>query len=387
MKIRTLGAALVATVLVAASARAEVRVVRVPSKLLGGERVVHVSLPPNYDIAKQRYAVTYVLDGHVKAFFDLAVASVAYDVAGDVHAYVPPPQIVVGVDQRDRGQELGVNQELFTRFLVEELVPFIEHEFRTSGYRTLIGHSLGGRFALMTFCRAPGVFPSVIAISPAGSDSAVAGVERCLRSAFASDKGVLRQLVISGGSREARTLAGVERLGNFLKQSAPPSWRTTTVDATGLAHSETPFATIPPGVRFIQDGSVWEMPAAPADSIIAGAIDPERAVADFYARLSARTGVRIAPTRKWLLASVRAHVRRGDFTAAESAAKRTMSEFPEDLEAYGLMSDLALRRGDRTEARRTLEQAQRILERSELFDVYDRERKLELLRSSIRALQ
>ena len=220
MKIRTLGAALVATVIVAASARAEVRVLRVPSKLLGGGRVVHVSLPPNYDLAKQRYAVTYVLDGHVRAFFDLAVASVAYDVAGDVHAYVPPPQIVVGVDQRDRGQELGVQQELFSRFLVEELVPFIDHEFRTSGYRTLIGHSLGGRFALMTFCRAPAVFPSVIAISPAGSDSAVAGVEACLRSAYASDKGVLRQLVLSGGSREARTLAGVERLANFLAVGA-----------------------------------------------------------------------------------------------------------------------------------------------------------------------
>ena len=129
------------------------------------------------------------------------------------------------------------------------------------------------------------------------------------------------------------------------------------------------------------------MPAETADSLVAGAVEPDRAVADFYARLSTRTGVRIAPTRKWRLASIRAYVRRGDFAAAESSAKRTMSEFPEDLEAYGLLSDLALRRGDRTEARRILEQAQRILERSEQFDVYDGERKMELLRSSIRALQ
>src|SRR3954471_23296815 len=153
MKLRVIGAALLSTMVSAAAALGQARVLHVPSKLLGGERIVHVSLPPNYDVAAQRYATTYVLDGHVRAFFDLTVASVSYDVTGDSHAYVPPPQIVVGVDQRDRGDELGDRQELFTRFLVEELVPYIEHEFRTSGYRTLIGHSLGGHFALMTFCR------------------------------------------------------------------------------------------------------------------------------------------------------------------------------------------------------------------------------------------
>src|SRR4029079_15812792 len=153
------------------AAHSETRVVRITSKILGEERVVHVSLPPNYSVARRRYETTYLLDGHVRQFFDITVAAAGYDVIGDTHDYATPPQIVVGVDQVDRGMDLGRNQELFTRFLVEELVPYIDREFRTNRYRTLIGHSLGGRFALMTFCRAPGVFPAVIAISAAGGDS------------------------------------------------------------------------------------------------------------------------------------------------------------------------------------------------------------------------
>src|SRR6478609_7510389 len=120
----------------------ETRVVRIASKILGEERVVHVSLPPNYGVARRRYETTYLLDGHVKQFFDIAVAAAGYDVVGDAHDYATPPQIVVGVDQVDRGVDLGRNQELFTRFLVEELVPYIDREYRTAGYRTLIGHSL-----------------------------------------------------------------------------------------------------------------------------------------------------------------------------------------------------------------------------------------------------
>src|SRR6476661_9169833 len=159
--------ALAAVITSPAPAAAETRVVRLASKILGEERVLHVNLPLNYGNARQRYQTVYVLDGQVRQFFDIAVAAASYDIVGDLHDYAMPPQIVVAVDHRDRGTDLGRNQELFTRFLVEEVVPYIDRSFRTLPYRTLIGHSLGGRFALMTFCRAPGVFPAVIAISSA----------------------------------------------------------------------------------------------------------------------------------------------------------------------------------------------------------------------------
>lgn len=366
----------------AASLAAQTRTIRVPSRILGEERVVHVHLPPNYALAKQRYEVTYLLDGHVREFFDLTVAASAYDLTGDPHDYATPPQIVVGIDQRDRGTDLGRNQDAFLKFVTTELVPFVDREYRTTGYRTLIGHSLGGRFALMTLCRAPGVFPAVIAISAAGGDSTgVEAITSCFTSAFASS-GALRQLVLSGGSREPRVLANVERLQGFLRAQAPATWRWTVVDGTGLGHTETPLATIPPGIRFVHDKSVWEMPPALADSVSDGRVDPDRTIAAFYAALSTRVGSVVSPSLKWLLAAARVHIRQHD-GEAEAAVRRVIAAYPEDLEAYGLLADLALRRNDAGAARQTLNDAMGMLERLDIHDVYERERKRKFIEDAL----
>jgi len=79
---------------------AETRLVRIASKILGEERVVHVSLPPNYSVTRRRYETTYLLDGRVRQFFDITVAAAGYDIVGDAHDYATPPQIVVGVSSR-----------------------------------------------------------------------------------------------------------------------------------------------------------------------------------------------------------------------------------------------------------------------------------------------
>jgi len=380
--------ALAAALIRPAPAAAELRVVRLTSKILGEERVLHVNLPLNYGNARQRYQTIYVLDGQVRQFFDVAVAAASYDIVGDLHDYAMPPQIVVAVDHRDRGTDLGRNQELFTRFLVEEVVPYIDRSFRTLPYRTLIGHSLGGRFALMTFCRAPGVFPAVIAISSAGGDStSFDALTRCLGSAFAANGTTLRQLVLSAGGQEARLRDGVVRLREFLRASAPPHWRWTYIDEPGLGHTETPLATIPPGLRFIQDKSVWEMPPSLADSVSKGLTDPERAIAAFYAALSTRVGYSVPPTLKWMVMETRVRVVQGNQREAERAARRAIDAYPEDLEAYGMRSDLALRAADTTTARQSLTDALRMLSRLEIYDVYDAERKRKLIESSLALLR
>ena len=383
---RRIAASVFAAVSAASPLSGQTRTIRVPSKILGEDRVVHVNLPPNYALAKQRYQVTYLLDGHVRQFFDLTVAAAGYDLVGDTHDYATPPQIVVGIDQRDRSTDLSRNQDAFMRFLAGELVPFIDHEYRTTAYRTLIGHSLGGRFALMTFCRAPGVFPAVIAISAAGGDSTgVDAVTSCLSSAFAANGTALRQLVLSAGDREPRVHANVERLGDFLRMKAPATWRWTVVDGTGLGHTDTPLATIPPGIRFIHDKAVWEMPPSLMDSVLDGRIDPERTIASFYTAVSAHIGSTVAPSLKWMLTAARIHVRLRD-AEAEPAVTRLIAAYPEDLEGYGMLAELALRRNDSATARRALSDAQRMLDRLELHDLYERERKRKFIEDALASI-
>ena len=55
----------------------------------------------------------------------------------------------------------------FLRFIHEELLPFIEGAYRaTPGDRVLVGHSLGGLFALYALFHQPKLFTKYVAISP-----------------------------------------------------------------------------------------------------------------------------------------------------------------------------------------------------------------------------
>ena len=76
-----------------------------------------------------------------------------------------------GAAQRWRKDRAGLSFDLWV-----ELIPYVEKNFRALPYRVLVGHSLGGRFALMTTCRAPGIFQSVVAISPGGVSKAICSV-------------------------------------------------------------------------------------------------------------------------------------------------------------------------------------------------------------------
>jgi hypothetical protein len=226
----------------------------------------------------------------------------------------------------------------------------------------------------------------VVAISAAGGDSTSAdAVTSCVASAFASSGGTVRQIVLSAGDREPRVLANVKRLQEFLRANAPPSWRWTVVDGTGLGHTDTPLATIPPGIRFVHDRSVWEMPTPIADSISEAKVDPESAISAFYTGLSSRIGSPVAPSFKWLMTAAKVHVIRRD-DEAERAVRRLIDAYPEELEAYGLLAELALRRDDKEAAKRALNDARHVLDRLDVHDVYERERKRKFIDDALASI-
>lgn len=366
--------------------RSETRVVQLPSKFLGETRTVHVSLPANYRIARQRYPVVYLLDGQVRAFFDLTTATAAYDLFGDQHGFAMPPQIVVGIEQRDRGTDLSRNASLFSRFVVEELIPYVERTFRTVPYRTLIGHSLGGRFALDAICRTPDTFASIVAISASLSDSALTEAKSCLRRDFAAGGARARALVLCVGEQEPRMRAVTAQLVSFLQDSAPARWRVLEVPGTGLGHTDTPLAAIPPALRFIYDKSVWEMPYAAADSMLQRQGDVAALLERELVAMSARLGFRATASAKWLEVVTRTALARGDFGAAASAAQRMIDTFPELLAGYTLLADVQVMRHDDAGARGSIQDALALLDRLEAFDETQRELQRVSLRASMAAL-
>ena len=148
------------------------------SSIYERDREINVWLPPGYDDSTTAYPVLYLLDGGV-TFQDFHhISGIAQ--LGTVNG-TTRDVIVVGIASADRRNELALPTEdpeliaryptqgqsdRFRRFIADEVQPFIEGRFRTSGETALMGESLGGLFVVETFLKEPQLFDAYVAVSP-----------------------------------------------------------------------------------------------------------------------------------------------------------------------------------------------------------------------------
>lgn len=157
------------------------------SATLNNDRDIIVYLPSGYDAHKQkRYPVFYMGDG--QNIFDGATSYIpgqewrADEVAQTlIEAGKIAPLIIVGVYNagvervneytaaQDQRYKAGGKADLYGRFLVEELKPFIDKTYRTkpdAQNTGLGGSSLGGLISLYLGLKYPTVFTRIAVVSP-----------------------------------------------------------------------------------------------------------------------------------------------------------------------------------------------------------------------------
>jgi predicted alpha/beta superfamily hydrolase len=158
---------------------------RFASRLLKNERTITVYLPPKYAKDKsRRYPVLYLHDG--QNLFDPNAAAFGVDwhahITADrlVNEGVVAPTILVGIYNTPQRideytphfnpiREDGGRGEQYCRFVVEEVKPFVDHQYRTLPGREhtgVAGSSLGGLISLAIARWRPDVFSKVGALSP-----------------------------------------------------------------------------------------------------------------------------------------------------------------------------------------------------------------------------
>jgi glycosidase/predicted alpha/beta superfamily hydrolase len=143
----------------------------VSSQFLGPKRHVEIWLPPGYDDSPNtRYPVLYAHDG--QNLFDPRIANTGVDWGVDetvvrlVNQGVIPPIIVVGVwstSERSREYSPWHDAPAYTSFLLEELMPRVNREFRTrTGPRNTatMGSSMGGLLSFYLVTHHPEAFGS-----------------------------------------------------------------------------------------------------------------------------------------------------------------------------------------------------------------------------------
>ena len=128
------------------------------SQFLNNSRTVKIYLPPDYDTSTRQPGVIIVHDG-------LEYLSLAYmdRVLDDLHARkeIATP-IAIFIPPVNRNPEYYQNQrDLFGRFIVEEVLPYVEGRYRVSKsvrQRANLGASAGGHIAYYLMFKYPQIF-------------------------------------------------------------------------------------------------------------------------------------------------------------------------------------------------------------------------------------
>lgn len=150
------------------------------SRVMGEDRRITVRVPGGYAAEPvRRYGVVYVVDGGPEQDFPhLAGLAQSAEVNGTFE-----PFILVGIETVKRREEITPpvtdpapyvaelkampgRSAQFRRFIADEVKPWIEARYRTSGQDAVMGESLAGLFVVETLFEAPTLFDDYIAVSP-----------------------------------------------------------------------------------------------------------------------------------------------------------------------------------------------------------------------------
>lgn len=135
------------------------------SKVLGEEKEIYISLPPQYDEHIQSYPVIFTLEAEF--LFD-PTRTIAHTMASRSKM---PESIIIGIPNGvfENRHEFSYERwngkpDLYASFFKDELIPYLEKNYRVNDFRTIIGLSPSTGFLFESFMRNPGVFQNYIAI-------------------------------------------------------------------------------------------------------------------------------------------------------------------------------------------------------------------------------
>lgn len=157
------------------------------SKELGEIRKINIYLPEDYkETDTIKYPVIYILDGGLEEDFIHITGIVRYNTQPWVNRF--PKSIVVGIENTNRRKDftfpvpnldflkkMGFKKEQYPQyggssryinFLEKELQPFMDKNYRTSHFNTIIGESLAGLLASEIYTNHRTLFNNYIIIAP-----------------------------------------------------------------------------------------------------------------------------------------------------------------------------------------------------------------------------
>ncbi len=271
------------------------------SSYLNADRKIWVNTPEHYELRKDSLHLIFLLDGNNRSLFEYTVASKRFleHNAVDLSDFNTPESIIIGIEQsEDRWDDFGdsLRSPLFQSFLEKELIPYVNAHYRTVPYRILIGHSLAARFAINTLLSQPDLFNAIIAASPAFpqklTDKILARFDMLLHTKLPHDKALFFSTTyLKDDNTEEGFRYFSESLVKSCKSNAVNNFRFQFNSSKTLGHGKSPYFSIPEGLHFIYDPSLWQLTT---DSLFPNGNTSPAAVNRYQQRIQQRFGIPVS---------------------------------------------------------------------------------------------
>lgn len=344
-------------------------VLSIHSQTENADRTIFIQLPKDYGVVNKRYPVIILFDAQDQSLYNITSSTVDRLIwTSDI-----PEAILVGVLQNNRSQELNFEKYdqtalRFLDFIKNDLIGFLNKNYRTNGYLTLIGHSLGGQFVTNAMLTYPEVFKSVISISGAlnypNKDNTV--VSNTLNKAgdylFKRTDSSLRMQKYyfstgDEGFQDNGFKSGALKLDSLyrLNKSKYINWHFDFWK--GYNHMTTPLVSIPAGLTFIYKD--WHFSDSLAmDVLVYNRSNPLQVLSDKQLKIQQSYGSDIALPRNSFFQFAAYSLSKGNVSEAEILTKQILDVYPNDDESYSLMAEVYLKKGDTRNSIKYFEKAQ-----------------------------
>ena len=197
----------------------------IPSKILNEERKIQIFLPEDYDKSSKKYPVIYILDGQ-RLFLHAVSLSQSFK-----KFKLTPECIIVGITNTypKRFGHFGSGAKTFLNFIAQELIPYVDQEFKTSGEQLLFGWEYAGGFVIETMAKKPELFSGYLAASPFPIHDTSLPISanriKSLDSILSAKKKLETFLFFTSSNHEGVVTDGTEYLKNKLESEAPDTLR------------------------------------------------------------------------------------------------------------------------------------------------------------------
>jgi hypothetical protein len=230
------------------------------SRVLNRDMNISLYLPSDYATGGTRYPVLYdpndflfKYDAGTVELLSVMTSmprTIVVGTPGIQNGYVPTPY-------EQRGAE-STAADLTLKFYREELIPFIEKNYRTANYRILYSHSVGGLFTMYTLFTQPDLFSAYIASSPwfqTNDQYWLKNIDRMFKAESLRDKTLFMTV---GKDETDLTRSTYVELEKWMNSKDLKGLRWKSVWFEGVDHGSMVGKSLYDGLLYLFDG--WKIP-------------------------------------------------------------------------------------------------------------------------------